>query len=86
MERWLSGRKRHGANVLGMKVPRGFESHSLRQVLHSAKLKGIACRVQISFWGFRQRMFEHQSKNTGLNILKNQKSEFARQHGGRPLK
>ena len=30
MERWLSGRKRHGANVLGMKVPRGFESHSLR--------------------------------------------------------
>ncbi len=30
MERWLSGRKRHGANVLGVKAPRGFESHSLR--------------------------------------------------------
>ena len=30
MERWLSGRKRRRAKALGMKVPRGFESHPLR--------------------------------------------------------
>ena len=31
MERWLSGRKRHAANVLGEKSPPGFESLPLRQ-------------------------------------------------------
>src|SRR3989339_862380 len=30
MERWLSGRKRHAANVLGKQFPRGFESRPLR--------------------------------------------------------
>src|SRR3989338_1485001 len=30
-ERWLSGRKRHRAKVLGGQLPRGFESLPLRQ-------------------------------------------------------
>ena len=33
VERWLSGRKRLTANEVGMKVPRGFESHPLRAVV-----------------------------------------------------
>src|SRR3989338_200601 len=31
LERWLSGRKRHTANVLSLYRDRGFESHPLRK-------------------------------------------------------
>lgn len=37
MERWLSGRKQHTANVLTSKEVRGFESHPLRNFKRSEK-------------------------------------------------
>ena len=41
MERWLSGRKRHRAKVLGSQGPRGFESHRLRKKVKSISVGEI---------------------------------------------
>ena len=51
LERWLSGRKRHRAKVLGEQSPRGFESHSLRKYNVCRLLSAIVVLWAVEFEG-----------------------------------
>ncbi len=63
-ERWLSGRKRLTANEVGINVPRGFKSHSLRN--KNRPVSGVYFCCLVSWWDLNWGGFGNREVPTSV--------------------